>query len=70
MGSDGGAITFSHIQSDANPEGLGGLPHRHGTLFTADRTTPPPTPEGQRRCSVTLLEGSIPIDIEKHGFRS
>ena len=70
MGSDGGAITFSHIQTDANPEGLGGLPHRQGTLPTAGQTTSPLTLETQHRGSLTLLESSIPIDIEKHGFRS
>lgn len=67
MGSDGGPVTFSQFQSDANSEGLGGLPHRlgHGTLPTVGRTTPSPTPGAQRHVSLTLLESSIPIDIEK-----
>jgi hypothetical protein len=69
MGSDGGPITFSQFQSDANSEGLGGLPHRvrNGTLPTVGRTTPPPTPGEQRHVSLTLLESSIPINIEKRG---
>lgn len=71
MGSDGGVITISQLHNDTNSEGLGGLQHGHGTLTTVGRTTPPPpTLRAQRHVSLSLLESSIPIDIEKHVLRS
>ncbi|KAF8261014.1 hypothetical protein EI94DRAFT_1747033 [Lactarius quietus] len=65
MGSDTGVITISQLQADTNSQELTNLPHRHGTLSTVGRTTPPPTIREQRHVSLSLLETSIPFDIEK-----
>jgi hypothetical protein len=67
MGSDGGAITLSELQSDTHSgRGLGRLTHRMGALPTVGRTTSPPTPGAHRQLSLSLLESSIPINPEKH----
>ncbi len=68
MGSDGGAITFSQLQSDTHSGGLGRLPLQHGTLPTVGRTTPPPT--SGAHLNLSLLESNIPIDLEKRSSRS
>lgn len=71
MGSDGGVITISQFQADTNSDGQGGLPCDRGTLPTAGRTTPTlPTPRAQRHVSLSLLDSSTPIDIEKHVLHS
>ncbi|KAI9436993.1 hypothetical protein H4582DRAFT_2078069 [Lactarius indigo] len=65
MGSDGGAITLSQLQSDAHSGALARLPLQHGTLPTVGRTTPPPTPGARRHLSLSLLESNMPADLEK-----
>ncbi|KAH9172824.1 hypothetical protein EDB89DRAFT_839009 [Lactarius sanguifluus] len=65
MGSNGGAITLSQLQSDTHSGALARLPLQHGTLPTVGRTTPPPTPGARRHLSLSLLESNIPVELEK-----
>ncbi|KAH9005777.1 hypothetical protein EDB86DRAFT_3098299 [Lactarius hatsudake] len=65
MGSNGGVITLSQLQSDAHSGALARLPLQHGTLPTVGRTTPPPTPGARRHLSLSLLESNIPVELEK-----
>ncbi|KAH9043585.1 hypothetical protein EDB84DRAFT_1559187 [Lactarius hengduanensis] len=65
MGSNGGAITLSQLQSDTHSAALARLPLQHGTLPTVGRTTPPPTPGARRHLSLSLLESNIPVELEK-----